>query len=107
MQDVLIAEPYQFVPPDRGRFWPAVFRPLLRPWLAKVWGVTTVEVVGIESLRWALRERASVLLAPNHYRPCDAAVLGAQAGTPLYIMASWHQFMGRRSKAWLLRRLGV
>ena len=110
MQNVVIAKPYKFVPPDRGRFWPAVFRPLLRPLLAKVWGVTTVEIVGIESLLSALRERASVLLAPNHCRPCDAtvvAVLGAQAGTPLYIMASWHQFMGRRSKAWLLRRLGA
>jgi 1-acyl-sn-glycerol-3-phosphate acyltransferase len=72
--------------------------------------VTTVEIVGIESLRSALRERASVLLAPNHCRPCDptvVAVLGAQAGTPLYTMASWHVFMGRRSEAWLLRRLGA
>ena len=87
-----------------------MFRPLLRPILARVWGVTTVEIVGIESLRSALRERASVLLVPNHCRPCDATVvtvLGAQAGTPLYMMASWHVFMGRRSKAWLLRRLGA
>jgi 1-acyl-sn-glycerol-3-phosphate acyltransferase len=106
----VIAKPYQFVPPDRRRFWPAVFRPLLRPILARVWGVTTVDIVGIESLRSALRERASVLLVPNHCRPCDptvVAVLGAQAGTPLYTMTSWHQFMGRRSKAWLLRRLGA
>jgi hypothetical protein len=81
MQNVVIAKPYKFVPPDRGRFWPAVFRSLLRPFLAKVWGVTTVEIVGIESLRSALRERASVLLAPNHCRSCDrtvVAVLGAQ-----------------------------
>jgi 1-acyl-sn-glycerol-3-phosphate acyltransferase len=110
MQNVVIAKPYEFVPPDPRRFWPAVFRPLLRPVLANVWGVTTVEISGIESLRSALRERASVLLAPNHCRPCDAlvvAVLGAQAGTALYTMASWHQFMGRRFKAWLLRRIGA
>src|SRR5262245_4509105 len=110
MQNVVIAKPYEFVPPDRRRFWPAVFRPLIRPILSRVWGVTTVDFVGIETLRVALRERASVLLAPNHCRPCDAIVitlLGAKAGTPLYTMASWHQFMGRRSKAWLLRRLGA
>src|SRR6516162_7291447 len=110
MQNVVVGKPYQFVPPDRQGFWPAVFRPLLRPILARVWGVNAVEIVGIESLRSALRERASVMLVPNHCRPCDAtvvSVLGAQAGTPLYAMASWHVFMGRRSEAWLLRRLGA
>jgi 1-acyl-sn-glycerol-3-phosphate acyltransferase len=110
MQNVVIAKPYQFVPPDRRRFWPVVFQPLLRPIMAHVWGVTTLEILGIESLRSALRERASVLLVPNHCRPCDAtvvALLGARAGTPLYTMASWHQFMGRRWEAWLLRRLGA
>ena len=110
MQNVVVAKPYRFVPPVRWRFWPAVFRPLLRPILANAWGVTTVEIVGIESLRSALRERASVLLAPNHCRPSDpsvVAVLGAEAGTPLYTMASWHLFMGRRWEAWLLRRIGA
>jgi 1-acyl-sn-glycerol-3-phosphate acyltransferase len=110
MLNVVVAKPYQFVPPVRLRFWPTVFRPLLRPMLAKVWGVTRVEFVGIEVLRSALRERASVLLAPNHCRPCDptvVAVLGAQAGTPLYTMASWHLFMGRRWDAWLFRRIGA
>jgi 1-acyl-sn-glycerol-3-phosphate acyltransferase len=110
MQNVVIAKPYKFVPPVRWTFWPTVIRPLIRPVLARFWGVTTVEIVGIESLRMALRERSSVMLTPNHCRPCDAYVvawLGAQAGTPLYTMASWHVFMGRRSEAWLLRRLGA
>jgi len=109
MQNIIIAKPYEFVPPDRRTFWPAVFRPLLRPILAKLWGVASVEIVGIESLRAALRERASVMLAPNHCRPCDptvVSVLCAKAGTPLYMMASWHLFMGPRFQAWLLRRLG-
>lgn len=110
MQSVVIAKRYEFVPPDRRGFWPAVFRPFLRPVLAKVWGVSTVEISGLESLRSALLERASVLLALNHCRPCDplvVAVLGAEAGTALYTMASWHQFMGGRFKAWLLRRIGA
>jgi 1-acyl-sn-glycerol-3-phosphate acyltransferase len=110
MQSVVIAKSYEFVPPDRRGFWPPVLRPLLRPVLAKVWGVTTIEISGIEPLRSALNERASVLLAPNHCRPCDAvvvALVGAEAGTALYLMASWHQFMGGRFKAWLLRRIGA
>jgi 1-acyl-sn-glycerol-3-phosphate acyltransferase len=51
-----------------------------------------------------------VLIAPNHCRPCDPTVvrvLGARAGTPLYIMASWHLFMAGGFQAWLLRRLGA
>jgi 1-acyl-sn-glycerol-3-phosphate acyltransferase len=110
MQNVVIAKPYVFVPPVRLTFWPTVLRPLLGPYLARVWGVTRVEIVGIESLQAALRERASVLIAPNHCRPCDPtviSVLGARAGTPIYIMASWHLFMGDRFQALLLRRLGA
>jgi 1-acyl-sn-glycerol-3-phosphate acyltransferase len=110
MQNIIIANPYVFVPPHRGTFWPGVFRPWLRPILARNWGVTRVEVVGIESLRAAVRERASVVLVPNHCRPCDptvVSILGAEAGTPLYIMASWHLFMGPRLQAWVLRRLGA
>ena len=55
MQNIIIAKPYEFVPPARGTFWPAVFRPLLRPYLAQVWGVTRFDIVGIETLRAALR----------------------------------------------------
>src|SRR5438045_8321396 len=61
MQNIVIDKPYSFVPPHRGAFWPAVFRPLLRPYLSRAWGVTSVEIAGIELLRAALRERASVV----------------------------------------------
>src|SRR4051812_37241983 len=104
MQNIVIDKPYAFVPPDRGTFWPAFFRPMLRPYLSRAWGLTRVEFVGLELLRAAIRERASVVLVPNHCRPCDpmvVALLGAEAGTPLYTMASWHLFMGSRFHAWL------
>jgi 1-acyl-sn-glycerol-3-phosphate acyltransferase len=110
MQDIIIDKPYSFVPPHRGSFWPAVFRPLLRPYLSRAWGVTGVDIVGLDILRDAVRQRASVVLTPNHCRPCDPmviGVLGAEAGTPVYIMASWHLFMGSRFRAWLLRRIGA
>jgi 1-acyl-sn-glycerol-3-phosphate acyltransferase len=109
MQNIIIDKPYSFVPPVRSAFWPAVFRPLLRPYLAKTWGVTGVEIAGIERLRAALGERASIVLVPNHCRPSDptvVAILGGAAGTPIYTMASWHVFMGSRLQAWFLRRIG-
>jgi 1-acyl-sn-glycerol-3-phosphate acyltransferase len=110
MQEIVIAKPYRFVPPVRWNFWPAVFRPLLRPYLRRVWGLGSVEFVGLETLRGAIKEQASVMLVPNHCRPCDPMVVGllvAQAGSPFYMMASWHLFMGSRLQAWLLRRIGV
>jgi 1-acyl-sn-glycerol-3-phosphate acyltransferase len=110
MQNVIIAKPYEFVPPSRRAIWPKVFRPLLRPYLARAWGVTRYEFVGLETLRAALRERASVVLVPNHCRPCDPMVVTVLAGevpTPIYMMASWHLFMGSRFQAWLLRRIGA
>ena len=109
MQNIVIDKPYQFVPPHRGTFWPAVFRPGIRPYLSKVWGVTGVEFAGVDRLRAALRERASVVIVPNHCRPSDPMVvtlLGFEAGTPSYTMASWHLFMGDRLTTWILRRIG-
>jgi 1-acyl-sn-glycerol-3-phosphate acyltransferase len=110
MQNIVIDKPYQFVPPHRGTFWPAVFRPGIRPYLSKVWGVTGVEFTGVDRLRAAISERASIVLVPNHCRPCDpmvATLLGFEAGMPSYIMASWHLFMGDRLTAWVLRRIGA
>jgi 1-acyl-sn-glycerol-3-phosphate acyltransferase len=109
MENIVIDKPYSFVPPVRSRFWPAIFRPLLRPYLSKTYGVTSVEITGIDTLRDAVAQRASIVLMPNHCRPSDptvVTVLGAAAGTPVFTMASWHLFMGNRLQAWVLRRLG-
>ena len=65
MQSVVIAKRYEFVPPDRRGFWTAVFRPFLRPVLAKVWGVSTVEISGLESLR--SETRAALVVYPMHH----------------------------------------
>jgi 1-acyl-sn-glycerol-3-phosphate acyltransferase len=110
MQNIVIDKPYQFVPPHRGGFWPGLFRPFIRPYLSKAWGVTKVEFVGVEALRTAIRDGASVVLVPNHCRPSDPMVvslLGFESGTPSYTMASWHLFMGDRLTAWILRRIGA
>lgn len=110
MQNIVIDKPYQFVPPHRGGFWPVLFHPLIRPYLSKAWGVTKVEFVGVEALRTAIRDGASVVLVPNHCRPSDPMVvslLGFESGTASYTMASWHLFMGDRLTAWILRRIGA
>ena len=56
MQNIVIDKPYVFVPPHRGTFWPAVFRPGIRPYLSKVHGLTGIEFVGVGPLSDAVRD---------------------------------------------------
>ena len=110
MQNVIIDKPYKFVPPIHGRFWPAVLQPGLPFYLDKVWGITSIECRGVESLRQSVLDGHGILLTPNHVRPCDPMVLGRltpQIGTPLHAMASWHLFHQGRLDAFLARRAGA
>ena len=79
MQDIIIAKPYEFVPPATRHILAGRVRPLLRPYLAPIWGVTRFDVEGIETLR-AAQKRAGVLLVPNHCRPCDPMVVDRGRG---------------------------
>ena len=109
MQKVVIAQPYRFVPPRRGRFWWHVFRFLLPGYLRRSAGIVGVELRGVENLRASLAAGHGVLLAPNHCRPCDPLVLGPLSyavGRPFYIIASWHVFMQTWLQSYLLPRLG-
>ncbi len=109
MQKVVIAQPYRFVPPRRGRFWWHVFRFLLPGYLRRSAGITAVELRGVDLLRASLAAGHGILLAPNHCRPCDPLVLGPlsySVGRPFYIIASWHVFMQHRLQSFLLPRLG-
>ncbi len=110
MPNVVVAKPYRFVPPRRGRFWWHLFRPILSVYLRRTAGITRVETRHAERLRASLEAGHGVMLAPNHCRPCDPMVLGPLAhavGRPLYAMASWHVFRQNRVQAFLLPRLGV
>jgi hypothetical protein len=109
MQNIVIDKPYTFVPPHRGTFWPAAIRPWIRPYISRTFGVAGVDFVGVEALRDAIRQRASIVLVPNHCRSSDpmiATLLAFEAGSPAYTMASWHLFMGNRATAWILRGIG-
>jgi 1-acyl-sn-glycerol-3-phosphate acyltransferase len=110
VQNIIIDKPYQFVPPHRSRFWPAVLDLYLPRYLEKSHGVVKVECRGTEKLKASLAAGHGVLLAPNHSRPCDPMVLGALSravSRHFFIMASWHLFMQDRASRWLLRRAGA
>jgi 1-acyl-sn-glycerol-3-phosphate acyltransferase len=110
MQNIVIAKPYRFVAPHRGKLWWHLFRPLLPLYLRKSHGIIGVECRHVERLRVSLDAGHGVMLAPNHCRPCDPMVLGPLSyavGRPLYVVASWHIFMQNALQTFLLPRLGV
>lgn len=110
MQNVVIAKPYRFVPPRRGKLWWWLFRGFLPGYLRRSAGIVRVECRGVERLRASLDAGHGVMLTPNHCRPCDPMMLGPlsyEVGRPLYIVASWHVFMQNWLQSFLLPRLGV
>src|SRR5688500_7613676 len=109
VQNVVIAKPYRFVPPQRGQLWWRFFRPILPGYLRRTAGIERVEFRGVERLKASFAAGHGIMLAPNHCRPCDPMVLGSlayEAGRPFYIVASWHVFMQNRLQTFLLPRLG-
>ena len=110
MQNIVIAKPYRFVPPQRGAFWYHAFMPLLKTYLWRAQGIAAVECLHMERLQQSLAAGHGVMLAPNHSRPSDPMVLmqlARQLGRPINIMASWHLFMQNAVQSFLLPRLGV
>lgn len=109
MRDLIIEEPYEFVPPYRGRLWVNIIRPLVPRYLRRVYGVEHIECRGLEHLQASISAGHGVLLASNHCRPCDPIVVTHLAGrvrSPIYIMASWHLFMHGAFRRWVIRRMG-
>ncbi len=109
MRDLIIEEPYAFVPPYRGRLWVNIIRPLLPRYLRREYGVEQVECRGLEHLQASISAGHGVLLASNHCRPCDPIVVTYLAGrvrSPIYVMASWHLFMHGAFRRWFIRRMG-
>jgi 1-acyl-sn-glycerol-3-phosphate acyltransferase len=110
VQNVVVAEPYHFVPPGRGTLWPRLLLRWLPRYLRQSHGVVAVRCRGVERLRASLAAGDGVMLAPNHCRPCDPMALGIlarEAGCLPHVMASWHLFKEGRLQAWLLSAAGV
>lgn len=110
MRSVVVAEPYRFVPPAPGTFWPRLLLRWLPRYLRQSHGVVDVRCRGAERLAASLSAGDGVMLAPNHCRPCDPMALGLLARNARcfpHVMASWHLFKQGRLQAWLLSRAGV
>ncbi|MGD0208593.1 MAG: 1-acyl-sn-glycerol-3-phosphate acyltransferase [Verrucomicrobiota bacterium] len=110
MQNIVIDQPYRFVPPHCGRFWCALFGLWLPRYLDRNHGIESVECRGTEHLQRSLDAGHGILLTSNHCRPCDPMTLGVLSlavRRPFYIMASWHLFRQSRFQTWLLPRIGA
>lgn len=112
MQPILIEKPYEFIPPHRGPWWPALIRDLNLHgiWLRRAEGVESYELRGKHHLVDSLRAGHSILLTPNHSRLSDPLVMGWLARETrclVYAMASWHLFHQSWFKRWAIRKMGA
>jgi len=107
MQNIVIAKPYVFVPPHRGQIWPRLFAKTLPGYLRRKHGLSEVKSRGRERLAASIAAGHSIMLVPNHCRPCDPLVLARAVQQPTFIMASWHLFMQSWWQRFLLPRIGV
>ncbi len=110
MQDIVITEPYRFVPPLDARFWPAVLQLYLPRYLRKRYDIASVECRGVDRFRAAIDAGSGVMLTPNHCRLSDPLVLGTlarEARVNFYAMASWHLFKQSWFATFIIRRMGA
>ena len=110
MQNIIIEEPYEFVPPVYGKFWPWLMQFYLNHYLKKAFGVVSVECRDVQRLQESLDAGNSLLLAPNHCRLSDPLTLGYVSRIihrNMHAMASWHLFKQEPLKRFVLRRMGA
>jgi len=110
MQNVIIEEPYEFVPPGRSQFWPGVVGLFLKRYLRRQFAIHSIECREADRIRRSLDAGHGILLAPNHCRLSDPMLLGVLnklVGCNTHAMASWHLFKKDRFSGFLTRKLGA
>lgn len=111
MQEIVLEEPYEFVPPIESDFWCWLVRTFkLRGFLRNTFKVGSVECRGVERLRESHGAGHGVILAANHSRLADPLAIGiltGEAGCNLFAMASWHLFMEGAYQRFMIRRMGA
>lgn len=109
MQRVVIDEPYEFVPPVRGRFWSKLMRCILKPYLRRAYGICDSSVAGGNLLRESIDAGHGIVIAPNHCRlsdPLSTGLIHIVEDLHTYAMASWHTFKQDWLQTFVTRRLG-
>ena len=111
MQRIVFEEPYEFVPPHRGTWWPSFIQrfQLYKRYLRNDEGIVDFECRHVERLKSSLAAGHGIMLTPNHARPGDPIVMGVLANaadTHVYAMASWHLFKQDWFTAFAIRRMG-
>ncbi|MCH2115141.1 MAG: 1-acyl-sn-glycerol-3-phosphate acyltransferase [Pirellulales bacterium] len=110
MQNVVIEEPYKFVPPGRSEWWPRLVQLFLSRYLRKKFGVQAVQCREIARLNASLNAGHGILLAPNHCRLSDPLTIGFLSraiGRNLHAMASWHLFKRDWFTTFMTRSIGA
>lgn len=112
MQNIVVDQPYEFVPPYRGTWWQSIIKHLglHRMWLRRKHGVVDYECRHAERLTESLAAGHGIMLTPNHSRMSDPMAMGflaEEAGCAMYTMASWHLFKQDWFSAWAIRRMGA
>jgi 1-acyl-sn-glycerol-3-phosphate acyltransferase len=110
MQNIVIDKPYVPVPPYHGKLWPRLLTFWVPRMLRKKYGVTRVTCLHADRLARSIAAGDGVLITPNHCRDEDPLILGylsRQIGSPFFIVASWHLFMGDPKTRFFLRRAGA
>jgi 1-acyl-sn-glycerol-3-phosphate acyltransferase len=107
---VVSDKPYVPVPPYHGTLWPRAINWYIPRYLRRRYGVTKVEIVGVEKIHASMLAGHGILITPNHSRdedPFILSALAAQVGHPFFVVASAHLFMHNKLQAFLLRRAGA
>jgi 1-acyl-sn-glycerol-3-phosphate acyltransferase len=110
MQNIVVDQPYRFVPPFHSRAGVNLLCRFLPGYLRKSHGIARVDLHGAERLRRSVEAGHGILLTPNHCRPSDPMVLhrlGQAVGAPPYTMGSWHLFKQSALQTFQLRLAGV
>lgn len=110
MQKVVFDEPYEFVPPYRGRFWSWFVDKFLPQLMKSKYGLQNRTVSGSEHLRASLDAGHGIILCPNHSRASDPMMSGfvsRESDCHLYAMASWHVFKQSWLEKFICRRVGA